>query len=574
MSRRSKKHLSCGSKKHPFRWLKRRVFRWFKASLYRKLILSHVGILLFLFVLGIIIGSIAYRIHIQDMIQKRFESQTHIIFHQMKKEFNVLRQTSPGTTLLPKVSKKTIPPTSLPTAGSKERCPPQERPQQRGLQLLATLCQRIQESSVVLSALVSVENPDGSCLMEANPAHFQMYWPGSIKKLPMSCQRLLTPLAQSPLSSKARYSAHKKATILKTKHSCKLLQRRMRHWRKRHRVVARYTYSITPPERYRVTYVSIPSLHRPGPLPALWIAFLILLVVGVGLLTIPISRSITRPLLELIKAVRQIQSGDVTQKVTIRSHDEVGELASVVDEMRSSLLRHRLQRRALIADISHEIRTPLSRIRVVGESVADGLMREPEKLTQVMEGICNQVDEIDQLLGDLFDLAKMEQSDPSQLTYQNIQIDQLLKEMKRTLEPAAQTVKKHLELGPIPEVLPPIRADLRRLRQVLNNLIQNAIRYSPEDSTITLSAQEEDGWIYCEVCDQGSGVPEAERGKIFERLYRTDSSRSRLTGGHGLGLAIVKQIITAHHGEVGVIDAPGGGACFWFKLPITTEKEN
>lgn len=577
------------------------MIKWFTSSLYRKLVLSHVAILVFFLCLVVTGISVGYRFHIRDVMQQRFATQTGITFAHLKEELDItaLPQGSEGTDT-PKESDKpskkskephTRPasqPASKPVLGSKtlktpkKPTPPlvkKEKKSPWGLDgisysALEVLCQRTQESSLLLGALVSVQNANGTCLLEAFPGRLDVYLPGKPEALPAVCRRVLPHrrhhgyLSTNKPPSPQLTTEPSRVTFLPTQNRCRNL-RKMKKWGRRHGM-ASYVFPHKT-NSLVVNYLSGPKFHKPGPLPFIWVGFMIVLVIGIGLLTIPISRNITRPMYNLMSAVRRIQGGDLSQPVQPQGHDEVSELSHAVEDMRSSMQMYQQQRRALLADISHEIRTPLARIRTVGESVADGLMRDDEPLTQAMEGICKQVDEIDQLVGDLLDIARLQNPEHGQLTYQPVDILSLLKEKVRTLSPAASASGKTIVLGDCEEDLPSVSADFRRLRQVINNLLQNAIRYSPDGGEITLTASKEDGWIRCEVCDQGSGVPEDEREKIFERLYRTDASRSRQTGGQGLGLAITKGIVLAHKGQIGVTDAPDGGACFWFRLPLKPE---
>jgi signal transduction histidine kinase len=150
--------------------------------------------------------------------------------------------------------------------------------------------------------------------------------------------------------------------------------------------------------------------------------------------------------------------------------------------------------------------------------------------------------------------------------------------MHRALHPAAVGERVELSLQPVPDETLWVWADRRRLRQVINNLVQNAIRHSPTGGTIELSVSVvsggADGQQVCIlVRDEGPGIPVEERERIFERLVRLDPSRNRQSGGQGLGLSIVLQIVEAHGGKVGVTDAPGGGAQFWVRLPMSAAPE-
>jgi two-component system OmpR family sensor kinase/two-component system sensor histidine kinase BaeS len=260
---------------------------------------------------------------------------------------------------------------------------------------------------------------------------------------------------------------------------------------------------------------------------------------------------ITAPLRLLNKAASGIASGDLSQRVPIRSHDELGELSQTFNKMAESLDRTEIQRQHLMADIAHELRTPITVIQANLEAMLDEVL--PLDAEQVA-AVHNETLLLSRLVGDLRLLSEAE-AGALKLDLQETEIGSLIQRVAEKIKVQAQQNGINLEIE-ITENLPRIWIDADRITQVLNNLIGNALRYTSQDGKIILSATKSaglDGTIQISVTDTGSGIGTEALPFVFDRFYRADQSRARNSGGSGLGLAIVKQLVEAHGGKVEAI---------------------
>jgi len=281
---------------------------------------------------------------------------------------------------------------------------------------------------------------------------------------------------------------------------------------------------------------------------------------------------ITAPLRQLNKAASGIANGDLSQRVAIRSHDELGELSQTFNQMAESLDRAETQRQHLMADIAHELRTPITVIQANLEAMLD------EVLPLDVEQVAVLHDEtllLSRLVADLRLLSQAE-AGALKLEPQETEIISLIHRVVEKIKVQAQQNGINLEIE-IPEDLPRIRIDADRITQVLNNLIGNALRYTPQGGKIIVSAAKSSGLagtIQISVTDTGSGIDPEALPFVFDRFYRADQSRARNSGGSGLGLAIVKQLVEAHGGKVGAVspvfsnaDKQGYGTRITITLP-------
>ena len=222
-------------------------------------------------------------------------------------------------------------------------------------------------------------------------------------------------------------------------------------------------------------------------------------------------------------------------------------------------------RQEFVANVSHELRTPLSLIKGATETLLDSARSDPVALDRLLKIIDRHANRLTLLIDDLLLLAKLDSGrvalnlQPSPL---RSAVQEVLDDLAPRARPRGMTLANALPSGLIAQ------ADPDRLRQVLSNLIDNAIKYGRENGTISVAAQVA-GEHQIEVCvrDDGPGIPPDARARLFERFYRVDKARSREQGGTGLGLAIVKHVVQAHGGDVRVESKPGEGAAFYFTLP-------
>jgi signal transduction histidine kinase len=225
-------------------------------------------------------------------------------------------------------------------------------------------------------------------------------------------------------------------------------------------------------------------------------------------------------------------------------------------------------RRDFVANVSHELKTPLTSMRGFAEALADtGL--QPQMAREFAGRILANADRMQRLVDDLLDLSRIE-SGAWHPELEELRVEPLVADAWTSLHPTPETRGVRLTMD-VPEDVTVV-ADRDALFQVLSNLLDNAVRYSPDGSTIRLRVRTSDDGTRFEVTDDGPGIPSAQLERVFERFYRVDAARSREAGGTGLGLSIVKHLIAAHGGRVGIDSVLGQGTTAWFTLPGSFEK--
>jgi signal transduction histidine kinase len=294
------------------------------------------------------------------------------------------------------------------------------------------------------------------------------------------------------------------------------------------------------------------------------------IVAGVAafVLAIMLSGTILKPVRALTCAVRQLEQGDLSQRVQIQGRDEIAELAHAFDIMANSLEHSEHLRRQLLNNVAHELRTPLTNIRGYLEALYDHMI-EPEPV--VISSIYEEAMLLSRLITDLQDLTLAE---AGQLHLQRdpIALEDVITRAVKALSLQAKSKKISLSVD-IASDLPLVEADAQRVGQILSNLLSNAIKYTPEQGEIHVRAQTMHKEVQVSVQDNGLGIAAEHLPYIFKHFYRADTSRARETGGSGLGLAIVEQLVHAHGGHVTVESHTGKGTCFIFTLPTVFQQE-
>ena len=215
-------------------------------------------------------------------------------------------------------------------------------------------------------------------------------------------------------------------------------------------------------------------------------------------------------------------------------------------------------RTEFVANVSHELRTPLTAIQGYLETLLTGALEEQENARRFLEIVFRHTERLGRLLNDLTDLSNIELGRVA-LKLAPTRLDEAVDAVLAIMSPKAKTGKVALR-SQLPRDLPPVLADRDRLVQILINLVDNAVKYTPEGGRVTVRVQEPaDGWIEVDVLDTGIGIPPADLPRITERFYRVDKARSRELGGTGLGLAIVKHLVFAHGGQLRIESEPGRG---------------
>lgn len=309
----------------------------------------------------------------------------------------------------------------------------------------------------------------------------------------------------------------------------------------------------------------------------LWIGAAVLLALGV--IAYFVVRRSLRPLREVETTAAAIAAGDLHRRVPEWSEKtEVGRLSAALNGMLSQIQRafaataaseeaaraSEDRMRRFVADASHELRTPLTTIRGFAELYRQGAMSDISLLMTRIEG---ESARMGLLVEDLLMLARLDAQRP--LDMRRVDVLTIAADAVHDAQAVSPTRDISLKVlsGPgIPEVI----GDDARLRQVLANLVGNAVRHTPDSASITVCVGTTQSSVVLEVQDTGPGLAEAEAAHVFERFYRADSSRTRESGGSGLGLSIVAALVAAHNGTVEVRSSPGTGATFRVELPRPT----
>ena len=225
-------------------------------------------------------------------------------------------------------------------------------------------------------------------------------------------------------------------------------------------------------------------------------------------------------------------------------------------------------RQDFVANVSHEFKTPLTAIQGFAETLLAGALDDPENNRRFLEIIRNHAMRLARLTNDLLKLARIE-AGKMELEFSSVGLLELIEGCTETTLLKANRKEITLEIS-VPPQLPPVRGDAALLRDVLQNLLDNAIQYTPARGHISVEATAGPREAVVTVADTGIGIPLADSERIFERFYRVDAARSREAGGTGLGLSIAKHIVEAHGGKLWVESTVGQGSKFSFSLPLDT----
>jgi signal transduction histidine kinase len=343
------------------------------------------------------------------------------------------------------------------------------------------------------------------------------------------------------------------------------------HWG----VVGAYAFAVVPtPEGGTVTVLE-PSPSRGflgrisatlGFVQSLWKQLLVAALISSAialLLSRWLARGMTQPLRDMAKAARKMETGDYSQRVFTRSRDEVGQLAEAFNTMSAELEQLEQLRRDLVANVSHELKTPIAALRAHLENLLDGVERPDPETLEVMLA---QSERLGRLVNQLLDLSRFESGDVP-LRREPMELAPLVAEVLSEIDVARSGRGVTVE-SDLPADLPAVLADRERIHQVLYNLLDNAVRFTPPGGRVDVRASRVDGHCEVRVVDTGVGIERQHLPRLFERFYRVDQARSREDGGTGIGLAIARWVVEAHGGRIRVESRPGKGSTFMFDLPV------
>ncbi|MFI8688196.1 sensor histidine kinase [Rossellomorea sp. NPDC077527] len=307
------------------------------------------------------------------------------------------------------------------------------------------------------------------------------------------------------------------------------------------------------------------------------IILLSLITLGAGLLSFAVNLMITSPLLKSVKQMSReagkMANGDFDVKVTEAGPQEIKELASNFNHMSSriegmfgELKESEKFKSELIANVSHDLRTPLSSIHSFVAALNDDIIEDPETRRRYYETILSETEKLSLLIEEVLEFSQLENRKlswkPSPTPIDQLLID-TIQQFERKIEEKNIEVKVEYDEGlPLVPLMPV------QIKRVMTNLIQNALSFSPDHTTLEIHAVKKGEQVEFSVKDEGRGVAIEEQASIFERFYRVEKSRNKAGGGSGLGLSISKEIIELHDGEIGVESDGRSGSTFWFRLPL------
>lgn len=285
-----------------------------------------------------------------------------------------------------------------------------------------------------------------------------------------------------------------------------------------------------------------------------------------------LSTTLTDRIALLNRAAANIAAGTLTTRVAVQGRDEVAQLSHTFNQMAVQLetaaqkqAEMDRMRRDLIAWVGHDLRTPLASVRAILEALGDGMVEDPDTAVRYVQTAQRDIRSLSALIDDLFEMAKL---DAGGITLEKVTvpIDDLISDTMESFSELARQRGVTLT-GSVAPQTGVVTADVQKLGRVLANLISNALRYTPNGGTVTVTARPVDQSVQVEIRDTGAGISPEDLPRVFEQFYRGDKARSRATGGGGgLGLAIAKRIVEAHGGTIGVESKVGEGTRFYFTI--------
>jgi two-component system sensor histidine kinase BaeS len=288
-----------------------------------------------------------------------------------------------------------------------------------------------------------------------------------------------------------------------------------------------------------------------------------MLAIGMGSL---MAEYIIGPIKRVIAATKEIAHGHYTERVQVESRDELGELSHALNKMARSLEEHHKLKEVLVANVSHELATPLTNISGYLEALNDGVIKTPKEQKKTFKLLKEEADRLAMMVEEVRSLSLIEAPSFS-LKPVKTELGKILKKAVSQMQPQIKAKKLNVSVEVEPK-LPKLKLDPNRILQVVLNLLSNAVNYTSEGGSITLSLEKAKHELVLTISDTGIGIPERELPYIFERFYRTDKSRSRSSGGTGIGLAIVKELMEAHGGSVKASSQLKKGSSFTCRFPL------
>ena len=282
------------------------------------------------------------------------------------------------------------------------------------------------------------------------------------------------------------------------------------------------------------------------------------------ILALILSRLLTNPIVALSRTMNQMGQGDLSVRAQVNGSGELRELAENYNAMAAQLESLDQARNQFVSNASHELKTPLASMKIMLETMIYEPNMPSDVQQEFMQDMNHEIDRLTGIITDLLTLTKMDNSSEG-MTLETVDMSELTEQTVHLLKAAADKKQQTLLTNITPGLK--MTGDRIKLNQILYNLVDNAMKYTPEHGVIQVSLAEEEEDLLWKVKDNGIGIPAEDREHIFERFYRVDKARGRESGGTGLGLSIVKQLCSMHGGTICVESQPGEGSLFTVRLP-------
>lgn len=302
------------------------------------------------------------------------------------------------------------------------------------------------------------------------------------------------------------------------------------------------------------------------------VVFSALIILLIGMLSLGMSYIITSPMEEFTAVAKEISKGNFSKRMTVKGHNEISQMGETLNYMCEELSLIEEKRRKFVSDASHELKTPMAGIKLICDSLVAAENPDPAMVKEFLNDMSVEVDRLTRVVERLLVLTKLDAGGNS-MRLEETDMRMLVGQIVRKLQPIANEKKITIYTDYHEALFAPALIDYDKIYEAIYNIIDNAVKYSPEDSLVQVDVSEKDGWIVIKISDNGPGIPESERDRIFERFYRLDDSRARDTGGTGLGLSIAKEAVIMHGGSITIADGHDGGSVFTIILPLESGGE-
>lgn len=299
------------------------------------------------------------------------------------------------------------------------------------------------------------------------------------------------------------------------------------------------------------------------------VLWLILVATAALILCMFVIRMITVPIGELNEGISRMSAGDLSTRVRVRGKTEFSQLAAAFNSMSERIERQDKTRSQFVSNASHELKTPLSTMKILMETLIYQEPMDPAMTKEFLKDCNAEIDRLNRIVSDLLTLASVD-SGNAQFNRQELRLKDLILEQARRLSPLARERGIELECSVKDSV--EVSGDSFKLAQVIYNVIDNAIKYTPRGGSVRVDLFRQGKKAVIRISDTGIGIPAEDLPHIFDRFYRVDKARSRETGGTGLGLSIVKQIVLMHDGDITASSVENEGTTFTIELPALAKK--